>query len=149
MGAKIVVGRIKPKRESTFGVKKPFKGTCKNRKGNLKVNSSRLKPKYNAKNKKKFTFADARYMGYLQSLNEVCFCCGEQNGIEWHHVKLYSTDDKDHTRLIPLCGVKCHRLGVVLSAHGTPKKWRETFSMEAQLDYAAKIYENYKKEIEL
>jgi hypothetical protein len=45
MGTKIKVGRIKPKPEKTFGVKKPFTGKDKNRKGSKKVTAPRLKPK--------------------------------------------------------------------------------------------------------
>jgi len=59
-------------------------------------------------------------------------------------LKLNSSDKKNHKRLIPLCGVEHHRLGQTLSAHGTPKKWRETFSMEMQNEFADKIYKEYK-----
>ena len=42
---KINDGRIKPKKESTFGkVKKPFKGTAKNRKGNKKESLFKHEP---------------------------------------------------------------------------------------------------------
>jgi len=145
MAYKVPQGRIKPKKEAMFG-KKPFKGKEKNRKGRLKK-SIRLKPKYNSKNKKLFDVEDAKYIEWLQCSSYSCFVCGGHNGIEWHHVKKFSTDKKDHTRLIPLCGVEHHRLGAVLSAHGTPKKWRETFSMEVQLEYAANIYEDYLAEM--
>lgn len=148
---KINHGRIKPKKESTFGkVKKPFKGKKRNRKGNTKSSFSdlpvkRLKPKYSSKNDSSLTVEERDFLDYLPTTDYVCFVCGQRNGIEWHHVKEFSTDKKNHFRLIPLCGVEHHRLGTVLSAHGTPKKWRETFSMELQNSFADKIYEKYKE----
>jgi len=80
-----------------------------------------------------------------------CFVCNNLNtndSIEWHHVKKYSSDAKNHKRLIPLCGNEHHRLGTTLSPHGTPKKWRETYSMEEQNAYADKVwndFQTYKK----
>jgi len=144
MGIKVMDGRLKPKKESTFG-KKPFKGKQKNRTGNKKVTVARIKPKPSAKNVKKLSSEDEAYLEYLQELDAVCFVCGKKNGIEWHHVKLYSSDKKNHKRLIPLCGVEHHRLGMELSAHGTPKKWRETYSMDEQNAYADEIYNKYKE----
>ena len=72
-----------------------------------------------------------------------CFVCGGFNGIEWHHVKEVSSDAKNHKRQIALCGVEHHRLGQTLSAHGTPKKWRATYSMQEQNEAADKIYADY------
>jgi len=155
MGCKINDGRIRPKAEKTFG-KNPRKGKNRNRSGNTKnsflsseekIVSERIKPKFSGKTPSLLTGADRKYLRYLQSLDVVCFVCGEQNGIEWHHVKRDSTDKKDHTRLIPLCGVEHHRLGAELSAHRTPVKFRETYPVEVQMEYAAKIYENYLKEL--
>ena len=138
---KINDGRLNPKKEKTFGVKKPFKGLDKNRKGNKKA--TRLKPKYSAKNKKLFTAEDGLYLEWLQSTSYHCLVCGGSNGIEWHHVKRDSADKKNHSRLIPLCGVEHHRLGTKLSAHGTPKKFREAYPVEVQLEVAKSIYEDY------
>jgi len=112
-------------------LKKPYCGKNKNRKGSKKVSS--------------LSMNDKKYLSWLQTTSYACFACGGDNGIEWHHVKRDSTDKKNHTRLIPLCGVECHRLGTVLSAHGTPKKFRETFSMEFQNEYADRIYSEYKE----
>lgn len=145
-------GRIKPKRKSTFGkVKKPFKGKNKNRKGRKKdslFDHERIKPKPSMKNDNSATPEERDYLQWLQLLDVPCFCCGEYgNGIEWHHVKKYSTDKKDHTSLIPLCGVKCHRTGTDLSAHGTPKKFREMFPIELQREAAGKFYEQYLAQI--
>jgi len=144
MGIKITDGRLSPKKKATFG-KKPFKGKQKNRAGNKKVTVARIKPKPSAKNVKKFSSEDEAYLEYLQELDAACFVCGQKNGIEWHHVKLYSSDKKNHKRLLPLCGVEHHRLGMELSAHGTPKKWRETYSMDEQNAYADEIYNKYKE----
>ena len=142
---KINDGRLKPKKESTFGkVKKPFKGKDKNRKGSTKVTVARIKPKVSSKNVSLLTQEDKLYLEWLQEQDTVCFVCGQQSGIEWHHVKLYSNDKKNHKRLIPLCGVEHHRLGQELSPHGTPKKWRETYSMDEQNAYADKFYQKYK-----
>lgn len=141
-------GRIKPKCESTFGkAKKPFKGKNRNRKGSKKdsmFNHDRIKPKPSMKNNNEISAEDQSYLEWLT--NEAiypCFVCGCFNGIEWHHVKEFSTDNKNHTRLIPLCGAEHHRFGTELSPHGTPKKWRETYSLKVQLEHAAKIHEYY------
>ena len=107
------------------------------------IKANRIKPKYNGKNKKKTTDEDKEYLEWLQHQNYKCFVCGKQNGIEFHHIKEYSTDKKNHKRLIPLCGVEHHRLGE-LSPHGNPKRWRETFSIELQNNFADEIYQYYK-----
>lgn len=109
-------------------LKKPYNGKNRNRKGNTNIAAN-----------------DKKYLEYLKNTSYACFVCGKHNGIEWHHVKRDSTDKKNHKRLIPLCGVEHHRLGNVLSAHGTPKKFRATFSMEFQNSYADEIYEEYIK----
>ena len=84
---------------------------------------------------------------YLKWLHEVkhpeCFACGKINGIELHHIKEASSDNKDDRLVIPLCGIECHRLGSVLSAHGTPKKFRDTFPFDMQKEYAMALYEEY------
>lgn len=131
-------GRIKPKKEKTFGVKKPFSGKNKNRSGNLKSAPMNFVSK-----NKRASAEDKEYLEWLHNQDYPCFVCGCYNGIEWHHVKLYSSDTKDHSKLIPLCGAEHHRLGQTLSAHGTPKKWRTTYSMELQLEAAGKIYQDY------
>jgi len=139
MSYKIPQGRLRPKKEATFG-KKPFKGKAKNRKGSLK--SSFLTSPV----KKRVLKIDRDYLSWLQNSSYACMVCGGFVGIEWHHVKRDSTDKKDHTRLIPLCGVECHRLGTELSAHGTPRKFRAVYPIEIQRKYAAEIYGDYKKE---
>ena len=119
--------RLSPKKQSLFS-KKPFKGKKRNRKGNTKV-----------------TKDDLNYMNWLH-LNKFRFNCVvcESSNVEFHHVKRDSTDKKNHKRLIPLCQ-NHHTLSAELSAHGTPKKWREIYPMEFQCILADKIYSNYKE----
>ncbi len=59
-----------------------------------------------------------------------------------YNVLLKQNDKKIHTKLIPLC-VEHHRLSNVLSAHGTPKLWRETFSMLDQEIRANELHERF------
>ena len=72
-----------------------------------------------------------------------CFNCGVL-AEEWHHVKLHSSDRKDHTRLIPICRC-CHTGNTTFSVHGTPRKWREKYTMEEQYKVADSIFEDYLK----
>lgn len=95
------------------------------------------------KNKEPKILRDRKYLDWLKSQPLKCFSCGQQNGIELHHVKKSSSQYKNDHQVIPLCGIKCHRLGD-LSPHGNAKAWRETYSYEMQLDYAEKIYQEYK-----
>lgn len=119
-------------------IKVPYCGKNKNRSGSLKSSVMNFVSK-----NKRASAEDKLYLNWLHEQNYGCFVCGGHNGIEWHHVKLHSSDKKDHTKLIPLCGVEHHRLGQTLSAHGTPKKWREAYSMEKQNEVADKIYADY------
>lgn len=115
----------KKKRISTFGKKRTF----------LKKSSD----------KNKITKEEQQYLDWLQNQSYGCFVCGKQNGIEWHHVKKSSTDKKNHVRLIPLCRIEHHRLGK-LSPHGGPKLWKETYTYEEQLMFAAGIHLRYLNE---
>ena len=85
---------------------------------------------------------------FLRWLHEVkqppCFICGGYNKIELHHIKRYSSDKRDDRHVIPLCGESCHRNGTELSAHSTPKKFRDKYPMSEQLKYAKELYEEYK-----
>jgi hypothetical protein len=129
-------GRLKPKKISMFGKKRT------KLKSKSDENKNRLRDKPTSKNKKSISNEDKEYLEWLQTQSYCCFVCGERNGIEWHHVKLNSSDKKNHKRLIPLCGVEHHRLGNI-SPHGNPKRWREHFSMRLQENYADNIYETY------
>ena len=153
MNYKVNSNRLSPKKESTFG-KKPFKGKDKNRKGSKKLSiekpelkCERIKVKVSSKNVHKVDLVGTQYMKVLKSLDLPCFCCGSFGSIELHHIKACSSDEKNHREVLPLCGDKCHRLGLELSAHGTPKKFREAFPVEIQRVYAAKMFNTYKKEM--
>lgn len=100
------------------------------------------KKKVKKVSKNKPTAHEKKYLTWLQLQDVYCYACGKQDGIEWHHVKRSSTDKKDHTSLIPLCGNSCHRLGKY-SAHGNTKWFRETFPMEEQRGIANKYYEEF------
>lgn len=121
------------KEKVPFG-RRPSKGSFGKRKNSF------LKP---AIKKKKVSSLEREFLEWLHIQIKPCFVCDGLNVIEWHHVKRDSTCQKDHTRLIPLCGESCHRLGTVLSAHGTPSKFRETYPISEQMEYAKKIYEEF------
>lgn len=117
--------RIKEKKKDTFG--------------------NKSKPIKKVSNKNKATFEDLEYLSWLHKQDLTCFACGRKNGIEIHHIKEASSDKKNHKEVIPLCGVNCHRLGNELSAHGTPKKFREIFPIKIQKEYAKGLYSQYKE----
>lgn len=95
--------------------------------------------------KPKITNEDKKYLNWLQNQNYPCFVCYTYSKVEWHHVKNKSTDKKQHDRLIPLCDIH-HRISAELSAHGNPKNWRQTFSLQEQLDYSKMIHDEYLNE---
>ena len=85
---------------------------------------------------------------YLKWLHEVlqpeCFVCNTSLGIEIHHCKEHSTDERIDSFVIPLC--YNHHHGTELSPHGTAKAFLATFSMKEQRVVADKLYQQYKKE---
>lgn len=105
------------------------------------------------KSKNKLATAEEKeFMKWLHSeavyFDYPCFVCGKINpndGIEWHHVKEGSGDEKNHKRQIPLCGNEHHRTGAEISPHGTPKKWRETYSVEVQNKFAGNVWNDFKR----
>jgi len=107
-----------------------------------KVTHKRLRPKPSSKNKKTITAEDKEYLEWLQHQDFSCLVCGSNTVIEMHHIKEHSTDKKDHKKLIPLC-MMCHRYDTELSAHGTPKKFKEVYPMVEQIKLADKIYAEY------
>jgi hypothetical protein len=119
--------KVKEKKVLTFGKKKSY----------LKKKSK----------KNLLTKEEQDYLTWLHNReNSVCFVCSKRrlfdDDLEWHHVKNSSSDKKNHFMLIPLCGHLHHRNGD-LSPHGNAKRWRETFSLEVQLSYAAEIHLEY------
>lgn len=84
------------------------------------------------------------YLKYLhEELQPPCFVCGKREGIELHHCKEHSSDPKDDSLVIPLCGESCHRNGQELSAHGTPKLFRAVYPIEEQKAFAAGMFHDF------
>ncbi len=129
----------------SFG-KKPTKGDFGKKPSKPLV----TKKKLSKKSTKSLANSEEReYLSWLKSEASSefsCFVCGKiksDDRIEWHHVKLDSSSKKNHKRLIPLCGHEHHRLGTVMSPHGTPKKFREQYPIEVQNGRADEIYNYY------
>ena len=115
--------RIKPKKESSFGKdSKPMKQT-------------KMKPKRTT------TDEESEYLNWQKEQEHTCFVCGTGMGIELHHVRRDSTSKKSHFRIIPLCFN--HHTAGDFSAHKSPKKFREKYSMDIQEAYADSLYEEY------
>jgi len=141
MRIKIKHSRVKgAKKEGTFGKRKvPFKSPgTRNRTGSKKksvVFDGRINPKASKEPK------------YLKWFHEVlqppCFVCGTFLGIEAHHVKEHSTDERIDSILMALC-LKHHR-GTELSPHGTPVKFKEVYPMSVQFKNAAVMHAQYKE----
>ncbi len=113
---------------------------------NKKVTHKRLKSKPSKKNKKKITDEDKEFLKWAKLQDLPCFACGEYGSIELHHVRENSCSSRSHAEIIPLCGEKCHRLGVELSAHGTPRKFRQVFPASVQKEAAKLLYNRYLRE---
>ncbi len=103
----------------------------------------RLRDKPSMKNKPRSTAEERDYLDWLHQQETQCFQCGTFNNIEWHHVKEYSTDKKNHNELIPLC--KYHHTGHTLSPHGTPRQWRNMYPIEVQRAEAIMHHTVYSK----
>lgn len=138
MSYKIPQGRLKPKKVSTFG-KKPFKGTKKNCKGSLvkTISGGRIKDK--AK----------KLPAYIKWFHEVyqpsCFVCGSLVGVQFHHIKEHSSDERDDMFGLPLCYE--HHLGNEFSPHGTPVKFKKVYPMVIQHAWSLEMYNKYLSEI--
>jgi len=88
------------------------------------------------------------YMSWLHEvLKPSCFSCGREyyneglDKMELHHPTFCTV--KNDEKVIALCGVKCHSVGVELSAHSTPKKFRETYTEKQVLTSAVSMYIKY------
>ena len=112
--------RLKTKAESTFNNRKPIK----------------KKPIANE--------SELEYLCWLHEDEQMekykCFVC-DKPVEEYHHVKLHSSDKKNHKRVLPLC--KQHHTDGEPSPHRTAKKFRELYSMEAQNKVADLLYLHY------
>ena len=89
----------------------------------------------------KISTIEREYLNWLQEQQFGCILCNTFSHIEMHHVKMKSTDKKNHKRLIPLCTE--HHKGKVLSPHGTSRKWRLHISMESQNKVADELYNTF------
>lgn len=99
--------------------------------------------KFNHKKIKPQPVKDSNYLAWLHNQQLSCFACDSRMGIQIHHVKRDSTDMRTDDKTIPLC-YECH-LGSKLSAHGTPKQFRELYPMDIQLEAAKLLYTRYKE----
>lgn len=106
----------------------------------LKWNKSNRKPKTK---KSKASNDEIAFLNWAKDKKFGCFVCGGRN-TELHHIKLKSTDKKNHYHVIPLC-IEHHK-GYELSPHGTPTKWREIYTMSQQIEFAECMYGKYKEE---
>lgn len=117
----------KKEKVSTFGKSKNF----------IKKRSLKNRTKPNEK----------KYLNWLQEQDYSCLACDKKNGIEFHHVtdiKRIEGKRRSNNRLIPLCGVECHRLGKK-AIHVMPKEeYYETIvSLEDMLTSAENIYSDF------
>ncbi len=118
------------KKELGFG-KRPSKGSFGKKK-------SFIKPK-------RITTDDEKaYLNWYKEIYQVCFICGKF-ATDRHHIKLRSTDKKNHKRLLPLC--REHHMGSEFSPHGTPKLWRQKISIDKQNEFADNMYKNYEEQL--
>ncbi len=101
-----------------------------------------LKKKVTHKKLKPQAVKDADYMAWLHNEHLECFVCHSRQGIQIHHVKEHSTDMRTDDKAIPLCYE--HHLGVDMSAHGTPGRFKELYPMKVQLEKAKSLYDRYK-----
>jgi len=71
--------------------------------------------------------------------------CNTRAGIQLHHVKESSSDNRNDNEVIPLC--YNHHLGNDFSAHGTPRAFRMEYPIENQLEYASRLYSSYERRL--
>lgn len=144
MAYEIPQGRLREKKKPAFG-KKPFKGkkTTKNRKGRKalsdgkKIDDLKLKPK---------AIKEPAYITWFHEVYQPpCYVCGGSVGIQFHHVKEHSTDERVDSIGMPLCHE--HHHGMELSPHGTPVKFRKRYPMDVQYKSAAKMYKKFKERL--
>lgn len=129
----------KPKdKKVPFGMRKN-KGSF-GKKPSTPLKRTRIKPK-----PQKIEKIDREYLNWVHLQGYGCLICGTHNQIEWHHIKEYSSDKKNHRELLPLCAYH-HRLGTDISAHSNAKAFKAKFPMDLQREIAKKIYEQFLKE---
>ena len=87
---------------------------------------------------------DKAYLSWFHNQGFTCMVCNNPQ-IEAHHVKLHSSDVKNDHELLPICEWH-HKYSPEISPHGAPNRWRETYPIELQREYAQKLYNEYKGE---
>ena len=115
-----------------------------------KVTHNRLRPKPSSKNTarsiKPDTFKSPEYLHWLHNDRQpsCALCCRSYfSGMEIHHIRDKSVLGRDDSKVIMLCGVDCHRLGV-FSAHGNTKEFNEMLPKEWQFGIAYELFEEWK-----
>ena len=98
---------------------------------------------FNHKKIKPQPVKDKKYLAWLHEEHLSCFVCDTRMGVQIHHVKEHSIDMRTDDKTIPLCYE--HHLGNEISAHGTPKLFRELYPMDIQLAKANELYTRYKE----
>ena len=102
----------------------------------VKITHNRIKPK--AKK-------EPAYLAWLHNVKQpACFVCNIHLGIQIHHVKETSTDERIDSKVIPLCME--HHVGIEFSPHGTPVDFRYVHPKWEQEEAAEKLYFEYKGE---
>ena len=136
--------RIKPKKEPMFG-KKPSSFSAS------KKSVPRIKPKYEHSNSGKADgFKDPEYLAWLHKIKKpFCCLCGrhhvssEQDSLnytEMHHIKSHDIVGRDDSKVIPLCGDTCHRIGKH-SIHASKQNF--ALSYDEQIRVADGLYSEY------
>lgn len=88
---------------------------------------------------------EPKYLKYLHEvLQPPCFVCNTSVGIEIHHIKENSTDERIDAMILPLCYE--HHHSTELSPHGTPKDFREAYPFEYQKNVSREFYQQFKGE---
>jgi len=126
MGIKINDSRLRPKKESTFGQKKPFKSKSngRNRKGNTKKNVVKTFKHEPLNPNKPVRFPEAKYRQRQEDVRGLgkCQVCEMSYELDApHHVEQGSK--KDDRYLINIC-IDCHGL-VHVVGYSAVKKTRE------------------------
>ena len=100
--------------------------------------------------KNKIKPEEKKYYSWLQEQDLNCVACGKKNGIEFHHItdiKRIAGARRDNSRLIPLCGVTCHRLGKdAIHVLSKEEYYSRIKSLKDLLEEAKKIHDKFLQE---
>lgn len=89
-------------------------------------------------------FKSKDYLAWFHNQGFGCMVCANPQ-IEAHHVKEHSSDNRDDRYILPLCEYH-HRYSELMSPHGSPKIWRETYPIDVQKSIATKLFEVWNDE---